>query len=153
MLEFYWFSKYPPKKKKMTSSLCPFVSPIPFWIINHSQVIGFLSGFTQERSMVLYWVFLYLCLFRKEIWEIVLELICSIFHHICRKNYLTVSFLKILELEDNFFILQLLLIFEKSYTIHYLPWWYKITFPNVLLLSLSDSSAIKFHPIKPCKFP
>lgn len=37
--------KMPMRKK--TSSLCPFVAPVPFWIINCSQIIV-LSGFTQE---------------------------------------------------------------------------------------------------------
>lgn len=73
-----------------------------------------------------------------------------LFHHIHRRNYLTIN-LKILEIEANIIILQLLLVFETSLTINYLP-WYKITFSNVLLWSLPDSSPRKFHPIKPCKF-
>lgn len=74
-----------------------------------------------------------------------------LFHHIHRRNYLTINLLKILEIEANIIILQLLLVFETSLTINYLP-WYKITFSNVLLWSLPDSSPRKFHPIKPCKF-
>lgn len=70
----------------MSEQLCDPCCPLglnhtfAFCIINHSEVVGPLRSLTQKQGMFLYWFWWYLCLFRKKIWEIVLEQSqCSLF--------------------------------------------------------------------------